>query len=175
MTIKRAQIWIETVIYTLIGLVIIGSLLYVVIPRINQLTDKTILLQSSEILKTINEKIDSVSLYPGSSREIELSLKKGEFIINSTGNTLSYVLSQTKYKYSEPNITLVNRNYVEFTEKGNNFYNVYLILNYSDINISYNSKQDTKKLTSASNTYTLLFENTGRMNNQTQINIRLID
>jgi len=37
---KRAQVWVETVIYTLIGLSIMGVVLAVAIPKINETKDK---------------------------------------------------------------------------------------------------------------------------------------
>ncbi|MBM3247766.1 hypothetical protein FJZ17_04490, partial [Candidatus Pacearchaeota archaeon] len=79
---KRGQIWIETVIYTLIGLTIIGILLSIVTPKINQMNDKSLIIQSINSLNKIDEQISSTMVAAGNSRQIKKAFKKGEYIIS---------------------------------------------------------------------------------------------
>ena len=43
---KKAQVWIETVIYTLIALALIGTVLAFVKPKIQEIQDKIVKIQS---------------------------------------------------------------------------------------------------------------------------------
>ena len=54
---KRGQIWVETIVYTLIGLAIIAMLVAVAKPKINQMTEKAVITQTMESLNTLNEQI----------------------------------------------------------------------------------------------------------------------
>ena len=60
MHIVRGQIWVETVIYTLIGLALMGLVLAFVMPKINESKDRIILQQTITSLNDIDEKINSV-------------------------------------------------------------------------------------------------------------------
>ena len=54
---KKAQVWIETVTYTMIALVMIGLVLAFAKPKIEELQDKTIIEQSIKILNEFNSII----------------------------------------------------------------------------------------------------------------------
>ena len=54
---SKAQIWVETVIYTLIALAIMGLLLALIKPTIEEKKDKAVIEQSKLILDDINKKI----------------------------------------------------------------------------------------------------------------------
>ena len=86
---KRAQVWIETVTYTLIAFVMIGLVLSFAKPKIEELQDKTIIEQSIKILKEIDSTILEVSEEGiGNKRKIEMNVRKGTFYINSTNDKL---------------------------------------------------------------------------------------
>ena len=56
---KRAQVWVETVIYTLIGLVIMGLLIGVTTPKIKEMNDKIILGQTKDyVMNVLDQKMD---------------------------------------------------------------------------------------------------------------------
>lgn len=71
----RAQVWIETVLYTLIAFVMIGLVLAYAKPKIEELQDKTIIEQSIEMLKNIDSTILTIGA-PGNQRLIEIGIKK---------------------------------------------------------------------------------------------------
>lgn len=60
---KSGQVWIETVLYTLIGLSIIGVILAMVRPAIEEKRDEITLQQSIDILKGIDNNIADVIQY----------------------------------------------------------------------------------------------------------------
>jgi len=54
---KRGQVWVETVIYTLIAFVMIGLVLAYAKPKIEELQDKALIEQSIEMMKDIDSTI----------------------------------------------------------------------------------------------------------------------
>jgi type II secretory pathway pseudopilin PulG len=168
---KRGQIWVETVVYTLIGLAIIAMLVAVAKPKINQMTEKAVITQTMESLNTLNEQIFDTITASGNQREITLLIKKGEYFIDSPNDNIYFILRDSSYKYSQPNISFKQGDiYVLTHDKGNKEYDIYLMLNYSSFNITYFNKDVNKTLTSAPSAYTLLVQNLGNK----QINLETI-
>src|SRR3989338_3494949 len=100
------QIWVETVIYTLIALIMIGAVLAFAVPKVNEVKDKTIIEQSINLIKDINEIIISVVQGGlGNKRIIEVNVKKGELTIDGTNEKVIFTM-ETDYVYSEPDKTI---------------------------------------------------------------------
>lgn len=156
---KRSQIWIETVIYTLIGLVILGILLSIVTPKINQIRDKTILTQTIDSLNVLNEEISETLIAPGNKREVLLSVSKGEYVIDAKNETIYYLLKDSTYMFSQLDQVTASGNILVLTKKGKKNYDVYLTLNYSSYNITYEGKDIIREFTQAPVPYRLLIEN----------------
>ena len=57
---SKGQIWLETVIYILIGLAIIGLVLEFVTPKINEKRDRIVVEQSVAALNIFDSKIKEV-------------------------------------------------------------------------------------------------------------------
>lgn len=159
---KKSQIWVETVIYTLIGLTIMGIILSVVTPRINQINDRALLTQTKEAMTQINEQVQEILSSTGQQRDILLTVKKGEYFINAPENYISFVLKGTGALISEPNQLIKSGEIDILTKtKSSSKYDVYLILNYSQYNITYNGKDVNKTFTPAPAGYRLLLMNAG--------------
>jgi len=168
---KRGQVWVETVIYTLIGLTIIGVLISIASPKINQMKDKAILGQVVDSLNELNSKIMETLVSPANSRQVTLGVQKGEYVIDSINNSIYYVLRGTGYLYSEPGELVSQGDIYVKTISRNNKYDVYLSLNYSSYNITYAGKDTNKILTPASAAYTLLIQNQGNK----KLNIEMLN
>lgn len=159
---KRGQVWVETVVYTLIGLAIIGSILAIVTPRITNMNDKLILTQTIGSMNRLNEQLRDALSAAGSQREIQLAVKKGEYFIDSPNDKIYYYLKNTGYLYSQPNVSIKQGDiFILTTEKQNKKYDISLMLNYSAYNITYSDKDINKTLTSAPTAYRLLILNKG--------------
>jgi len=98
---KRGQVWIETVIYILIGMAIISILLAFIKPKIDGAMDKATIERGIEILTKIDSTINEIKFVSGNSRPMEIGLKRGEILVNSLNDTLIYLLEDSKYEYSE--------------------------------------------------------------------------
>lgn len=159
---KRGQVWLETVIYTLVGLALIGLVLGIVTPQINEYRDRAVIEQTITALNDIDTIITGISTDIGNARVLEFRIKKGSLIVSSVNDSISFILEESKVLYSEPGVaTEVGRIRV-LTEETGTKKTVTLSLDYvnrSDIRIS--SGELEKKFTSAPVPYKFRFENLG--------------
>ena len=138
---KRGQVWIETVIYTLIGLAIIGIVLSLVKPAIDAKKDQIILGKSLEMLNTIDEQIEDIRYYgAGNSRTIEISIRKGLLDFNSLEDKVVFSMN-SKYMFSEIGENVSRGKITALTIKKTNTYDIILSLNYrNSINLTWQDK-----------------------------------
>jgi type II secretory pathway pseudopilin PulG len=158
---KKSQVWVETVIYTLIGLAIIGILLAVAKPKIDAMKDKATIEQSIEIMDLINEKIQAVRSAPGNRRVVDLKVGKGSFIIDSGKDELIWVIDNSEIEYSEPGNWIPVSGHLKVLTEEANPYTIILNMSYS-VNLKYNGEDTgTKEFDSAPVPYSLKIENLG--------------
>ena len=168
----RAQIWVETVIYTVIGLAIIGIILAMATPAINEYKDEVVIEQTLETLNRINGLIlDVEDASPGTRRSVEVSIKRGSLIINNSGDNIIYTLEKTELQYSEIGEEVKQGDIKVRTEEEGEKYNIFLTLSYDDIDLTYNGNEEAKKFSQAATPYTLFVENNGMVNDKVSINI----
>ncbi len=161
---KKGQIWVETVIYTLIGLALIGIVLAIVTPKINTSRDKIIVEQSIASLSALDDKIkEVVDNGQGNVRKIpELTLKKGELTFDGETNTITLVLKDISRPYSEPGIAIEVGSVFVLSEVKNGKTIVYLTLNYTNIlNLTVSKADVIKKYDPASVPYSFIISNEG--------------
>ena len=166
---KKSQIWIEVVVYTLIGLSIITLLLAVVKPKIERARDKATIEQTIEILKYLDSKINDVK-FSGETRPVEMKIGKGILSIIPEENRIDFSMEST-YKYSELNRTIFSGNIAIETTEG---YNVLLSIAYDNYNITYNGDKERHDFQEAAVPYKLLISNIGSENNKINIDIKEI-
>lgn len=169
---KFGQVWIETVIYTLIAMIMIGAVLAWGKPKIEQLQDKSIIEQTIGVFEDIDSQIASViEGGAGNKRIVEIGLKKGSIIIHGEADLISYEV-ETKYTYSEPGQNINIGKIEVYTDKKGESNTVALKLKYNKIyDLRYNydllqpaDKDDTKTITQSSTPYQLTITNTGSKN-----------
>ena len=164
---KGGQVWIETVLYTLIGLALIGLALGFIMPKINEARDKAIVEQAINSLSEFDGKINEViETGTGNVRQIEIYMKKGELEINSGDyvpggkSEMKITLSELSKPYSEPNVTISFGRVQVMTEEGQKTSSVSLKVSYS-YNITFNGLNQNKKFTPASTPYKFSIKNNG--------------
>jgi hypothetical protein len=160
---KRGQIWVETVIYTLIGLALIGLVLTLVTPKINERKDKVLVEQTLNSLTTFDEKINEVlNSGTGNVRTIPaFNMKKGKLFINASGNSINFALDELSKPYSEPGAIIKVGNVELVSKEGKKQSSVYFTLRYSEVNLTYNGKKEVKEFAMASVPYKFSIENAG--------------
>jgi len=88
---RKAQVWVEAVIYTLVAFVLIGIVLSFVKPKINDLQDQAIIEQNMDALERIDSQLLSIKEVPGNQRSIELEVKKGNLVIDGINDTANVI------------------------------------------------------------------------------------
>jgi len=164
MKIKRGvkgQVWVETVLYTLIALVLIGLSLAFIVPKIAQVQDKIAIEQSINLMNDLDNVILSASNVAGNKRVIDLSIKKGTLKIDSGNDSLLFEI-KSDYQYSEygQNIKVGEVNVK--TEEAGSTNLITLTSNQSSYDITYNGEEILKEITQSSSPYRLSIENKGK-------------
>jgi len=154
---KRGQIWVETVIYTLIGLSIIGILLAVIQPKINAQKDKLVIEQMIEIMNQIDERMD---ITPGNVRTLDLKLTRGSLFIDGDKDEIYWVLDDSRHKFSELGEEIKLGTVGVLTE-GVGPWKVTLTLNYTGLDIKYNGQDINREIEPTASLYEMSIENLG--------------
>ena len=157
---KKGQIWVETVIYTLIGLAVIGILLAAAKPKIDEMRDKLVVEQTIESMNAIDEKIGEVyNNGPGNKRVLDVKVSRGKLVLNASNDEIYWTLD-SDYEYSElDTVVPIGGNLYVLTTTGNPW-EVRLSMDYS-FDLRYKDSQDKKEIDEAAIPYVLNVENMG--------------
>lgn len=169
--IKKGQVWIETVLYTLIGLTLIGIALGLIMPRINEAQDRALVNQAINSLSDVDEKISEVlERGSGNIRQAQFLMKRGELYVNSSSDEIVLVLSELDVLYSEPGVEIASGRVKIVSEEGQKTSTTYLKVSYS-ANLTYQGEDGTKKFSPAATPYTLSIENKGTISDRIWVDI----
>lgn len=168
---KKAQIWIETVIYTLIGLILIGMVLAVAKPAINKMKDQNVVKDTITSMNEIDNQIDEVKNGGTSSaKKTFFLITKGELIIDGKSDKIRFVIDDISYAASEAetvsrNVSIPTSNLKIQTQKLGKGYRVEIWRDFSsdNIDIQFDGDIDKQKTFNLAPTpYVLMVENLGR-------------
>ncbi|MBU0958965.1 MAG: hypothetical protein KKB31_03390 [Nanoarchaeota archaeon] len=165
---RLGQVWVETIVYTLIALALIGLFITFAKPKVEEIQDKSIVEQSVEILEEINSIIlTMVQGGSGNQRALELGVKKGFFMIDSVNDQLSFEIDG-KYVYTEPGEdgqpgeSVKVGNVLASTKNQGKTSIVTLISDYDNMyNISYNGGEEKRSISRAPTPYKILISYKG--------------
>jgi len=166
----RGQVWVETVIYTLIGLAVIGILLAVSKPKIEQMKDKIIIEQTIKSLNEISTRIYDVQIAPGNKRILNLKISKGKFYVNASANKIGWII-ESSYKYSQPG-KVVDVGNMEILTSDGGPYLVEASMTYG-VNLTNDGKDDYISRDGSPTPYMLSIENNGKSSGD-QTNVDLV-
>lgn len=159
---KRGQVWIESVLYTMIGLALIGLVLAFVTPKITEAKDKLAVEQTINSLNDFDIKLNAVLEAPGNRRLIEFTMKRGEFFINPGEGKIVFVISDLKKPYSQPGVDVNVGRIVLRSEEEQKTSSVSLSLSYGGFtDLRYAGGTETKKFTPSSIPYKFSITNEG--------------
>jgi hypothetical protein len=164
MTNKKAQVWIETVLYTLMGLALIGVALAIATPKINESKDRLLVEQTIESLNVWDERIgELVDRGQGNVRNIPaFTMKKGELTINSTDDKIVFVIDGLSKPYSEVGFEIREGNILLTSYEGQRSASVVLVLDYQGVlDLTYGGADENKKFTAAATPYAFSLKNLG--------------
>lgn len=156
----KGQVWIETVIYTLIAFVMIGLVLSYARPKIQEIQDQALIKQSTDMLKQIDSTLLSMGS-AGNQRILEISIKKGSLKIDGENNIIIFEM-ESKNLYSEPDKEITDGSVLVLTQEVADYNLVKLTLDYDDVyNITVNGEDIVRTLNSASTPYKISILNKG--------------
>ena len=179
---KRGQVWIETVIYILIGLALIALVLAYVMPKINEQKDRSVVEQTIVSLSTFNDKISEIIDRGKDNRRIvEFSMRRGEMYFIPQEDKILFVIDELTKPYSEPNIIIPLGRVRVITTEERKTSRVNLTIEYAslEVDLTFNNKTDVQKFNPSSVPYKFAIENYGIITDisgkkKTQIDINLI-
>ena len=156
----KGQIWVETMVYTLIAFALIGLVLAFVKPKIEETQDKGVIEQSIRILESIDYVIINLG-GPGNQRVLEIGLNKGTIFVDGLNDTI-YFKMDSKYVYSQLGEEVDVGGITATTEKKGSVNEVTLVKNYSgEYNITFQNKEELKEITKASTPYKFIILDKG--------------
>ena len=169
---KRGQVWVETVTYTLIALIMIGLILSFAKPEIEKMRDKVLIEQSLSLMKEIDQTIFEVGeTVPGNSRILKINLKKGQITFNGEENTIEFLM-ESRALYSEPGQEFLEGNLKILTIEKGKYHNVFITRDYDgEYDILYKGENISKVIPRASSQYDFYIENKGGATRQINIEI----
>jgi len=133
---KKADAWVSTVLYTLIGLAIIGSLLAMARPKIAETRDAFIIKQTVDSLNVLDDTIMRATAATGMRLSYKIELNYGNLAIDTDKEIISWNL-MSNYQYSEANkFVSIGKITALTTPSSGKLWNVTLSMNYTDSNIN---------------------------------------
>jgi len=156
----RGQVWIETVIYTLIAFVMIGLVLSFAKPKIEEIQDRAILQQSTEMMKQIDVTILTMGA-AGNQRISEIGIKEGNLKIDGVNDKIIFEL-ESQSVYSEPGKKINDGSIEILTEKRSGYNLVSLTRDYNkNYDLKFEGKDELKIISHSSTSYDLTIRNEG--------------
>ena len=156
---KLAQIWMETLLYTVVGLAIIGAVLSFAIPKLEQNKERAIISEQISTLKILDALVLDLANAPaGNTRIYSVSIDRGVLTIDGVKNAIYFSIPEIGVKYSEESVVVRDgRVSVLTSSAGKKKYTIDLSTSYdiSGINLTVDGHDNTMELTPAPTPYTL--------------------
>jgi hypothetical protein len=157
----RGQVWIETVLYTFIGLTLMGLVLGFVYPRIQQAQERSLLQQSTTSLTGLDDLIQLVMTRgPGNVKKASFSLQRGTLTIDPQAETIVFEITELHTPPSEPGAAIPFGNLIMRTIPTDDSYKVQYTLQYTTLDLSFEGEQ-IKTFQASSVPYQFLVSNEG--------------
>jgi type II secretory pathway pseudopilin PulG len=172
---KKADIWVSTVLYILIGMAVIGMLLAVIRPKVAEMKDSLSIDQTVESLNKFDEIMLRTRQAIGTRLSYELSLSRGDLQINAQGENITWIIRDSAYRYSQEGVPIKLGNIEILTEKKGQFWQVTLTRDYSNSNLdlTFSGADTNKVLTASKMPYRIFLENQGLAENKQHIDITI--
>jgi hypothetical protein len=169
---KKGQVWVETVLYTLIGLSLIAVVLVFATPKISESKDRIAIEQSIDSMQVLGDKIDSVLSSGSGTRAIipALSIKRGNLLISPSSKTIRLDLDNLNLLFSESGIEIPFGRVNVKSLEGQKYNSVSIILKFNS-NLTYAGITTNKTLPSSATPYRISLEKKIE-NNEVIVNIQ---
>ena len=172
---KSGQVWVETVVYTLIAFLIIGFVLSYAKPHVNKLQDKLVLEQSLNIMQKLDDIFaEIVEGGYGNQRNLEINMKKGSLRLDCENDQIVFEM-EGLYQYGENLETYEEGNYIFYVKQLGDEFFTNITRSYVNYNLTFQETDELKTIPPSTVTRRLLIINQGKdSNNNIIINMNLI-
>ena len=149
-------------------------ILSIATPQIEKIKEKTIIKQTITALDELNNEIQKVEENMGTIKIILFKITKGKLEIKSNEDKIIYSLENTNLEFSEEGQKIKEGDLTFYTEKQGRRFNVFLELNYENLNITFSGKEQIKTLSQG--IYKIRLENVGDnlLANKTHIDFTVV-
>ena len=155
---KQGQVWMETLLYTAVGLAIIGVVLSFTVPKLEQNKERALVSKQIADLKRLDAAILDIANSPiDSTKTYELSLERGALIIDGLENSITSSL-ESSTRYSEPGVAVQDgRVSVLTTQIDKKSYRIVMRTTYQSfgVNLTANRADKSIEFTQAPTPYVL--------------------
>ena len=173
---KGGQVWVETVVYTLIGLVLISLVLAFATPAIQKQKDKALIEKTISAMTELDSAILSVKRTgTANTQPVDFLITEGTLKIDGLGNKTIFTLENIKSPYSEVGRTVdVGSNMKVKTTENRKNYDVVITLDYTgavdlkygyetnDVGTVINTGEQSSSFVKAQTPYRFIVENLGK-------------
>ncbi len=172
---KKGQIWVETIIYTLIAFGLIGLIMAFAGPKIGELQDKEMIKKSMNTLEELNFILDTIG-GQGNQRVIELKISKGSLNFDGENDKIYFEI-ESMYAYSEAGKDISIGDTIVRTEEKGRLNNVTLTIMYEDrYNITFDNREKLGTIRQSPTPHKILISNEGEDGlDRTIINVKEIN
>jgi type II secretory pathway pseudopilin PulG len=168
----RGQIWVETVLYTLLGLGLMGLVLAFALPKITAAQERAIVEQSIQSMDALYGALETVQTRGvGNVKVVSFSLQAGSVLIDGVQDTLVLTLPEQKSIYSQPGSPLTHGPITILTEERAGMYQVRLTVTLPDTNLTVNGKDIQKTLNAVSTTHRITVSAVGTQPEKTIVSL----
>jgi hypothetical protein len=169
---RKGQVWLETVVYTLIGLSLIALVLAIITPRINEQRDRAVIEQTIASLNALDSKVREATSAPGNVRIVEFNLRRGDIYIDGVDNKIYFELTDSRSLFSEPGVSIPLGRVNVTTTEGARHHTVRLELGYQNINMTYAGQDRVERMGAAGIPYRIRISHEGFQSGNPHIDIR---
>ena len=149
---RRGQIWISAALYLALGIILISIILSVGLPFIDKIKTRNTVLQTKDVLFSMDKVVREVNLEgKGSRRPIFIEIEEGEFIIDNTNDVITWSLLSEDRLGIEPGVNIKEGNLgIRSTQLGQG-YNIQLSLDFGSDGIDIEAVSSVRTVSGAYN------------------------
>ncbi len=168
----RGQIWVETVLYTLLGLGLMGLVLAFALPKITAAQERAIVEQSIQSMDALYGAIETVQTRgTGNVKVVSFSLQAGSLSLDGIADQLVLTLPEQTSKYSQPGSPIAHGPVTILTEERAGSYRVLLTVLLPTTNLTLQGKDEQKTLSAVSTAHRITVSSIGTQPNKVVVSL----
>jgi type II secretory pathway pseudopilin PulG len=169
---NRGQIWVETVLYTLLGISLMALVLAFAIPKITASQERAIVEQSIQSVQTLYDAIETVQTRgSGNVKGVEISVRAGSLTLDGINDSIMLILPEQKSKYSQPGSAIPRGALTILTEEISGRYKVTLRATFPRTNLTLEGKDLVKVLSGTSTAHHIRAEARSATNDKLEVSL----